>query len=208
VSRPRRVFGGDRPGQLPATRLRILAAELADPQRLKRARGYAADGSVLDITITRRVVTATVLGSRPDPYLVELRVDAGFGPPARGEITSTCTCPDTTTPSASTVGWCKHALAALLAVADEVAVEPDVLVRWRGAAAERRHDDHAADVVPISVSAPVPHPLIERLDPPAGAEIPVIDDIEPVPATSLGDAELDRWVVSALAVLTGRGGSS
>ena len=55
---------------------------------------------------------------------------------------STCTCPDTTTPWAPSDGWCKHALAALLAVADEVAVEPEVLARWRGA---RRRATDACD---------------------------------------------------------------
>jgi hypothetical protein len=214
VSRPRRPFGGHRPGQLPATRLKILAAELSDPQRLTRARQYAGDGSVLDITIEARIVTATVLGSRPDPYLVELLVEAGDGPPARADVSASCSCPDSEGQWAPEGGWCKHALSALLVLADEVTIEPEILSRWRGgspAESERRASTPIAaptNVVPFSrdemVPPPTPHPLDALLDVPAHATMPLIGDIELVAPTPIGDAELDTWVTAALAILTHR----
>ena len=47
--------------------------------------------------------------------------------PERSELMATCSCPD-----AETFGVCKHALAVLLVLADELTIEPDLLARWRG----------------------------------------------------------------------------
>lgn len=216
MSRPRRPFGSHRPGQLPATRLKILAAELADPQRLTRARQYAGDGSVLDITIERHIATATVLGARPDPYLVELLVEAGDGPPTREDLSASCSCPDGDSQGGPDGGWCKHALSALLVLADEVTVEPEVLIRWRGGASatspHRAADtttDPPSNVIPFTRAEPPPalparHPLDALLDVPADATMPLIGDIEPVAPTPLGDPELDTWITAALAILTHR----
>ena len=64
------------------------------------------------------------------------------------------------------------------------------------------------NVIPISrdetALPPAPHPLDALLDVPAHATMPLIDDIEPVAPTPLGDAELDTWVTAALAILTHR----
>ena len=51
MSRPRKPFGANHPGRLPATMMKVLAAEMSDPSRLRRGKQYAKDGSVLDIII-------------------------------------------------------------------------------------------------------------------------------------------------------------
>ena len=65
MSRPRKPFGSSHPGRLPATMVKVLAAEMSDPQRLRRGKQYAHDGSVTDIIIEPGLVTAEVQGSRP-----------------------------------------------------------------------------------------------------------------------------------------------
>lgn len=141
--RPRRFFGPDPKGRLPATMLRALAAELADPGRFGRAKAYARDHAVTDIQIEPGVVRAVVQGSRAQPYVATLPVrpldramlddaEAGVAPavqllPGREDLAVACTCPD-----GDGFGVvCKHALAALLVLADEVSIEPSLLARWR-----------------------------------------------------------------------------
>ncbi len=51
MTRPRKPFGSNHPGRLPATMMKVLAAEMTDPSRLRRGKQYANDGSVLDIVI-------------------------------------------------------------------------------------------------------------------------------------------------------------
>lgn len=130
-------------GRLAGTMLRVLAAELSDPARFARAKEYARDGAVFDVDITPGTVGASVRGTRDEPYDVELHVrPAGrheleavvpgtatgseLLTPERGELATWCTCPDD-------ARACKHAIAALLVLADEVTVDPAVLVRWRSA---------------------------------------------------------------------------
>jgi hypothetical protein len=85
------------------------------------------------------------MGSRRQPYEVLLAVDpapadeiARADPaairsmtmlvPDGAELAVSCTCPD----AAGAAGpLCKHAIAVLLVLADEVSVEPALLVRWR-----------------------------------------------------------------------------
>ncbi len=64
MSRPRKPFGAQQPGRLPATMMKVLAAEMSDPQRLRRGKQYAKDGSVLDIVVDPGVVTCEVQGTR------------------------------------------------------------------------------------------------------------------------------------------------
>ncbi|TDU83119.1 SWIM zinc finger protein [Kribbella voronezhensis] len=47
-----------------------------DPGRLSRGRSYARRGSVLELTVDPGVVSATVQGSRPTPYEVNVRIRA------------------------------------------------------------------------------------------------------------------------------------
>jgi len=135
VSRPRHAFGAQ-PGRLPATLLRALCAELSDPARYRRAKDYARDGAVIDLDVRPGAVVGEVLGSRRSPYRVTIAADpvddaaAATSPvmllPERTELAVACTCPD-----ADSGAMCKHALALLLVFADEVSIEPELLVRWR-----------------------------------------------------------------------------
>ena len=120
--------------------LRALAAELSDPGRFSRAKAYARDGAVIDIDIEPGEVRGEVQGSRYEPYVATIYVaPAADGEgllgliPERREVMPTCSCPD-----AETFGVCKHALAVLLVLADEVTIEPDLLTHWRA----RRPGDH------------------------------------------------------------------
>src|SRR5690606_29447220 len=98
VSRPRRPYGGDLPGRLQATMIRVLAAELSDQGRLARGKRYWSEGAVVDIVVGHGAVTAEILGSRPDPYVVTLEAAAdpsGHGAvPSKRELWIGCTCPD------------------------------------------------------------------------------------------------------------------
>ena len=67
MSRPRKPFGANHPGRLPATMMKVLAAEMSDPSRLRRGKQYAKDGSVLDIVIDPGTVTCEIQGSRSMP---------------------------------------------------------------------------------------------------------------------------------------------
>jgi hypothetical protein len=146
MSRPRKPFGNKHPGRLPSTMMKVLAAEMSDPGRLRRGKQYAKDGSVLDIVIEPGVVTAEVQGSRPTPYVASIYVRAGDGMPLRRDLDIECSCPDDD-------NWddhaCKHALAAMLVLADEFLLEPDLLDHWRG-----------RQPVP-SAGAPDPHDPVE-----------------------------------------------
>ncbi|NND73482.1 MAG: hypothetical protein HKN44_00595 [Ilumatobacter sp.] len=138
MSRPRNPFGSTHPGRLPATMVKVLAAEISDPSRLRRGKQYAKDGSVLDIVIEPGAVVCEIQGSRPTPYLATIEVTPGDGMPLRRDITCTCTCPDDD-------NWdghaCKHIIAALFALSNELLLEPELLDVWRS----RVGDEPAVD---------------------------------------------------------------
>jgi hypothetical protein len=141
VTRPRKPFGANHPGRLPATMMKVLAAEMSDPSRLRRGKQYAKDGSVLDIVIDPGTVTCEIQGSRSTPYIAVVAVTAGNGMPLRRDVKYTCTCPDND-------NWddyaCKHVVATLFALSDEFLLEPELLDRWRGRASDY-DDDGATD---------------------------------------------------------------
>jgi hypothetical protein len=128
VSRPRKPFGTQHPGRLPATMMKVLAAEISDPSRLRRGKQYAKDGSVLDIVIDPGTVTCEIQGSRSTPYIAVVAVKPGDGMPLRRDVTFTCTCPDND-------NWdshaCKHVVATMFTLSDEFLVEPELLDVWR-----------------------------------------------------------------------------
>lgn len=109
--------------------MKVLAAEMSDPQRLRRGKQYARDGSVLDIIIEPGVVTCEVQGSRSTPYVASLEVTKGDGMPLRRDVRAVCSCPDDD-------NWddhaCKHVIATMFAFADELLMEPVLLDDWRG----------------------------------------------------------------------------
>ena len=143
MSRPRKPFGTSQPGRLPATMMKVLAAEMSDPSRHRRGKQYASDGSVLDIIIEPGVVTCEIQGSRSMPYVATVEVTGGSGMPLRRDITCTCSCPDDD-------NWdghaCKHVVATLYTLSNEFLIEPELLDVWRGNdtdAGDSRNDDEA-----------------------------------------------------------------
>jgi hypothetical protein len=177
MTRPRRSFGGNPPGRVAGAMLRALAAELSDPSRFTRAKAYARDDAVIDIVVEAGVVRAEVQGSRYDPYAVELHVGAIDEPgsvslaeliPDRHEIGASCTCPDG---GPLGVAYCKHVLATVLVLADEITIEPVLLSRWRSGRGrevefEPVADDDVDDVDPIA-------PLLVAVGPlPAPPQLP------------------------------------
>lgn len=128
MSKPRKPFGATHPGRLPATMVKVLAAEMSDPSRLRRGKQYAKDGSVLDIVVEPGAVVCEIQGSRSTPYLATIEVTSGDGMPLRRDITCSCTCPDDD-------NWddhaCKHVVAALFALSNELLLEPELLDVWR-----------------------------------------------------------------------------
>jgi hypothetical protein len=197
VSRPRKPFGANHPGRLPATMMKVLAAEMSDPSRLRRGKQYAKDGSVLDIIIEPGVVTCEIQGSRSTPYIASVEVRAGDGMPLRRDITTTCTCPDDD-------NWdgyaCKHVVAAMFTLSDELLLEPELLDLWRNrTAASAPNEPAPAELTPRrrghltlvtdEPSDPRPSrardgsrvdPLAEYLRAPAGASLPTIEPFERV----------------------------
>ena len=142
MSRPRKPFGANHPGRLPATMMKVLAAEMSDPSRLRRGKQYAKDGSVLDIVIDPGTVTCEIQGSRSTPYIAVVAVTPGDGMPMRRDVTYTCTCPDDN-------NWdnyaCKHVVATLFTLSDEFLLEPELLDLWRGRASEYQDRDDLSD---------------------------------------------------------------
>ncbi|HUV18907.1 MAG TPA: SWIM zinc finger family protein [Ilumatobacteraceae bacterium] len=207
MSRPRKPFGANHPGRLPATMMKVLAAEMSDPSRLRRGKQYAKDGSVLDIVIDPGTVTCEIQGSRSTPYIAVVAVTPGNGMPLRRDVRYTCTCPDAD-------NWdnyaCKHVVATMFTLSDEFLLEPELLDLWRGRASEYedhddRHDDRRDtddDPQPVAAGSgrtgrhlrlvrpgdgaaiqrePAPprtDPLADLLRIPAGAALPEVGEID------------------------------
>jgi len=122
------MTGNPRPGAVVATRISILAAECADPDRFGRGRRYFKESAVVDCAVEYAVVSGHVQGSEAVPYSVALRWRPEHLPgpvPVRDELVVSCTCSDS-------APVCKHAVALLLRLAEDVGREPAVLERWRG----------------------------------------------------------------------------
>lgn len=142
MSRPRKPFGSAHPGRLPATMIRVLAAEMSDPQRFRRGKRYAADDAVLDIRIEPGIVTCEVQGSRATPYVASLEVRRGDGMPLRRDVSAHCTCPDDDNFDRHA---CKHVVATMLTFSDELMLEPRLLDLWRGSTAADTDDSDQPD---------------------------------------------------------------
>jgi hypothetical protein len=84
--------------------------------------------------------------------VVTIEANAGTGVPAKRDVWVRCTCPDD---AGSGSQACKHAVAALFALSDEIAVEPELVDRWRRSTSsftppastdhDDDHDDHDPD---------------------------------------------------------------
>lgn len=229
MSRPRKPYGPNPPGRLPATMIKVLAAEMSDQGRLSRGKRYWADDAVTDIVIGHGAVTAEVQGGRPDPYVVTIEVDGGSGVPSKREIWIGCTCPDD---SGFGRDACKHAVAALFALSDEVAIDPSVIERWRASrrrsnvadlpvaaspddTAERdrpadviplrrRTADGAADAAPEREPQPIRDPQLDeiaRLLAAPGGALPDLPTIDRIEHPPVADPLLAEVLADALAQL-------
>ena len=204
MSPPRRSVGTSVAGRLPAAMLRALAAELSDPGRFARAKAYARDGAVIDIEVEPGMARGLVQGSRYEPYAVVLHTDAardGEGLlgliPERDELLVECSCPD-----AGSFGTCKHSLAVLLVLADEVSIDTGVLGRWRSAEGRAAHPQGPAAEAPtidalagaLTARAPLP-------------DLPAIPSRVPIAMTATPgtrDADVAAALSAAIAVLRAR----
>jgi uncharacterized Zn finger protein len=194
--------------------LEVLAAGAAIGGRFQRGRAYAREGAVTVLHVTTGRLDAEVLGSDPTPYEVTITTVLAPGPPERAEGSSrggesfmaltpeaddlrfACTCPDVEVP-------CKHAVAALLTFADELASRPEVLRLWRqgpsarakaGAAAARGAATRANIGQESTTGNDAPHPwerdarrqLLDApaLPGPSVAATPEAPDTAPLPGTS------------------------
>ncbi|MEQ8440158.1 MAG: hypothetical protein RIB65_21915 [Ilumatobacter fluminis] len=146
MSKPRKPYGPNPPGRLHATMIKVLAAEMSDQQRLARGRRYYNEDAVIDIVIGHGSVTAEVRGSRYEPYVVTMEADGGSGVPRRSELWVSCSCPDDT---GTGTDLCKHAVASMFALSDEIAIDPGLLDRWR-ASRRRPAADGVADVTELN----------------------------------------------------------
>lgn len=227
MSRPRKPFGNNLPGRLPATMIKVLAAEMSDQGRLARGKRYHADSAVIDIVVGHGAVTAEIQGSRPQPYVVTIEATSGTGVPGRREVVARCTCPDDGLYEA-----CKHAVAALFALSDEIAIEPELLARWRRSPTPAQQtapaDAGGAEVIPLRPDVrhrPVPDrgaaldrvpvdpprtpapgdPTLDEiarlLAAPGGARTPPLPDPEPITHPTIGDRMLAEVLADALAHL-------
>jgi uncharacterized Zn finger protein len=216
MSRPRKPFGPNPPGRLAATMIKVLAAEMSEPARLTRGKRYWSDNAVIDLLIGHGAVTAEVQGSLPVPYVVTLETLPGREVPSRRELTVWCTCPDHDPAGRA---MCKHAVAAMFALSDEVATDPAVLARWRRSdqlpatldrpddTLDERATDPLAEVLTGPLADPLAGPLTGPLaDPlaevlgltggPVMPPMPVLSDLQhprpaPRPVDQLVAAVLD-----------------
>lgn len=211
MSAPRKPFGAHHPGRVPATMMKVLAAEMSDPQRLRRGKQYAASGAVVDIVVEPGQVTCEVLGSRSTPYIATLGVKAGDGMPLRRHLRTACTCPDLEDPwTQGDSEACKHVVAAMFAFSDELLQEPELLDVWRGATGGPAPDaggEDAGEVSGADAAGPDdtgdhgarPDPL--RLLLAAAAPLPELPPLGAVEPPAPTDPELAAILHDALAHL-------
>jgi hypothetical protein len=210
MSRPRRALGPELPGRIAATQLRVLAAEMSDPGRLARGKGYWADGAVVDIAIDPGVVTATVQGSRRHPYEVTLGTDIGPGMPTRRELEVSCTCPDD---EGTGQHACKHVVAALFQFSEEVSIDPDLIGHWRQhhrVVNQAQRPDTERPAVPRPPAPPPAPPARPAhlvafdalLVPPVGSQLPEVPALGQLLHPSTGSSVIDDMLADAMSCCT------
>jgi uncharacterized Zn finger protein len=206
MSPPRRPFGADQPGRLQATMMKVLAAEMSDPGRLARGKRLRVEDAVVDLVVGHGAATAVVQGSRPDPYVVTLLTRAGRSVPTRREVTVRCTCPDDDAVGSDA---CKHGVAALFALADEVSLDLEALARWRQSETvdDREDADREGDAgddrglaAPPSVD-PLVAELTALLRPVGGDRLPVLPELTALDSAAIPDRLVADVLDDALAHL-------
>lgn len=127
-------------GKLASTLMSVAVAGMADPARFRKGRAYLTEHAVTRLEIDVGRLSATVIGSRPQPYQVEvlvtvmppvdaptpaaLRLHLNRLTPEAEHMQVRCTCPDPELP-------CKHVVATLLALSNELVSRPNLLLHWR-----------------------------------------------------------------------------
>lgn len=223
MSRPRKPYGPRLPGRLYGTMIKVLAAEMSDQGRLSRGKQYWADDAVIDIVIGHGAVTAEVQGTRSQPYIVTLEAAAGTGVPGKRDIWVQCTCPDDTGTGADA---CKHTVAALFTLSDEVTIEPELVERWRDSRRQARprdtddiahlprpdraldddfdddeidNDRPGAEIIELH---PRPDPMLDKisvlLQAPTGAAPPSFPDPDPIDQRGIRERVLNDVLNDAL----------
>lgn len=158
--------GGPSVPNLVGVMFATLAAEMADPDRFRRGRAYVRQQAVLDVEVEPGTARGSVQGSRAEPYHVTVQVRpvrrsaaaaATAGRlnalvPRPEDLTIRCTCPDWGDP-------CKHGVAVLLALGEELGATPGLLATWRrsdqpvGDEAGAADDDRAPATAPDPLDA-------------------------------------------------------
>lgn len=201
-------------GRLASSLLSVTVAGLADPQRFRRGKTYLVDNAVDRLELSEGVLLATVMGGRPEPYHVTVTVETVARPddltqtpershvarliPRSDELLCSCTCPDWDDP-------CKHGVAALLALAAELASRPELLVTWRcGDFDDRRRtkvgsraraDRHLRLVPPAPPPSPFDTPEWHEF---AGHSLTIPTCAVPTDALALPTMLLERTDVAAV----------
>jgi SWIM zinc finger len=181
--------------------LKVLTAEMSDPGRFTRGKRLRADDAVVDLVIGHGAATAVVQGSRPEPYVVTLLTRPGRSVPSRREVTVRCTCPDDDGAGGDA---CKHGVAAMFALADEVSLDIEVLARWRQSESiddggSRDHDDPGPpDPLPVD---PLIAEVTELLRSPRGARLPALPELTAPDADDIPDRLVADILDDALAHL-------
>ncbi len=208
-------------GKLAGTLLSVAVAGLADPPRFRRGKAYVAERAVARLDIGSGVVEAVVMGSRPEPYHVVIAVPTVAAPadtsdptayrgdmnrlvPDGSELMMSCSCPDWDDP-------CKHAVAALLCLADEVAGRPELMLAWRCGEGRRPRPGRAglAPPRPLSVPAAPPDPFatdawreFEGHDREIPA-MPLPSPLNPIARSALDVTGAEELMASMLDAITG-----
>jgi len=138
MSAPRRPIGRHRPGTIPATRLKVLAAEITDPLQLRRGKLLFADDAVVDLEETAGVLVVLVQGPAPQPVRVELINAVAGSVPDRSGLSWRCGCRRGEPGGAPA---CEHVVAAIFSVADHVSIDPALVARWGDAGGDEHTDD-------------------------------------------------------------------
>ncbi len=107
-----------------------LAIDLGDPGRMAKARRLHRSNSVSAIDFESGEAHATVTDSDGELHDVTIKVVAPPAQqlPAASDVLTECSCDDAG-------DSCRHALAAVLGIAEEVEVDARVIDRWTGAEA-------------------------------------------------------------------------
>lgn len=158
-----------------------LAIDMGDPGRMSKARRLHRSHSVSAIDIESGAAHATVTDSDGELYDVTISVVAPPAKrlPAASDVLSVCTCDDSGES-------CRHALAAMLGIAEEVEVNLKVIDLWTGAAAPAAVTTYESPGVGTEeffagrwTSGP-PTPSVPRLNPATSPSL-VVDGVDAGP---------------------------